>query len=281
MRFRDMFNLVEIGRECHLVIEQEARVFSKTSNNLWNELSKFIRMLSTDILSELKQEYINQKTDRYAELTCAKKNLDLTLCSTIDPYLVKGHKEEAENKMKLEYFNKLVVDLQPKAINENYCLDTSGIPIFFEDISYRASQNSTQTQSTPSTIGLIVMCHGLQGKSQDMSRLALSIQLFRSDVYILQSKANEQDTGCEIYLQGRRLSEEIKDCIESLKQKGTIITGISFISYSIGGLIARAALAYLEDYKSLFRAYISISTPHLGLAEAPDNIITKGKVFLT
>lgn len=282
MRFRDLYNLVEINRECHLVIEKEARVFSKTSNELWNQLSGFIRTLSQDILTELKRDYINRKTDRFAELTCSKKNYDQLLGHTLDPYLAKGHREEAENKMKIEYFNKLVVELQPKVINENYCLESSGLPIFFEDTSYRAVQTNAaqQTPSTPSTKGLVVMCHGLQGKPQDMCRLSLYIQLFRPDIYVLRSRANEQDSGCEIYLQGRRLSEEIRDALQALKKNGTEVTGISIVAYSIGGLVARAALPYLEEFKSLFRAYISISTPHLGLAEAPDNIITKGSLIL-
>ena len=39
---------------------------------------------------------------------------------------------------------------------------------------------------------------------------------------------------------------------------------ISFICHSLGGLIARAALVYLERYKFNMNLFVSLSSPHLG-----------------
>jgi len=43
------------------------------------------------------------------------------------------------------------------------------------------------------------------------------------------------------------------------------ISRISFIGFSLGGLIIRAALPRLRSYRHLFHTYLSIATPHLGL----------------
>lgn len=50
---------------------------------------------------------------------------------------------------------------------------------------------------------------------------------------------------------------------------------------NIGGLVARGALPYLQEYKDLFKSYISISTPHLGTAEAEENLLNKGLSFMS
>ena len=40
--------------------------------------------------------------------------------------------------------------------------------------------------------------------------------------------------------------------------------------------MARAALPYLQDYSHLFNSFISISTPHVGMPENSDKLLTKG-----
>lgn len=43
------------------------------------------------------------------------------------------------------------------------------------------------------------------------------------------------------------------------------ISRLSFIGFSLGGLIIRAALPKLRQYRNLFHLFLSIATPHLGL----------------
>ena len=53
------------------------------------------------------------------------------------------------------------------------------------------------------------------------------------------------------------------------------MTRISFIGYSLGGLIVRAALLLLGDHKSKFYSLVTIGTPHLGY------LYKKGALFNT
>lgn len=56
---------------------------------------------------------------------------------------------------------------------------------------------------------------------------------------------------------------------------GPRLKKISFIGHSLGGLIIRAALPYLEDYKNKFHTFLTLSTPHLGLMK-PSKLIDAG-----
>ena len=110
-----------------------------------------------------------------------------------------------------------------------------------------------------------------------MDRLSMYLELYRPGVHVLTSKSLEVDSSCEIYLSAMRLSEEVKDYIKDTLADGIDIQAIHFVGYSIGGLVARAALEYLEQFKDRFRSYTSISCPHLGIAEPSDSIVSKGR----
>ena len=62
---------------------------------------------------------------------------------------------------------------------------------------------------------------------------------------------------------GERLAKEIKKYVIEFCP-GTNLSKLSFVGFSLGGLIIRAALSHLESLKSKFHTYISLSTPHLG-----------------
>ena len=42
------------------------------------------------------------------------------------------------------------------------------------------------------------------------------------------------------------------------------VNKISFIGHSLGGVIIRAALSHLSQFKNLMHSYMSLSSPHLG-----------------
>jgi len=45
---------------------------------------------------------------------------------------------------------------------------------------------------------------------------------------------------------------------------GTQLARMTFIGYSMGGLIVRAALPYLDKFKDKMHGFLSICSPHLG-----------------
>ena len=60
----------------------------------------------------------------------------------------------------------------------------------------------------------------------------------------------------------------------------TCLARISFIGHSLGGLIIRAALPHLEEYKDKFYTYISLSSPHLGYMYNSNTLFNAGMWFL-
>ena len=58
---------------------------------------------------------------------------------------------------------------------------------------------------------------------------------------------------------GKYLSDEIKNYIATWSYTDKLV--ISFIGHSLGGLIIRAALPYL-DFE--FHTFLTLGTPHLG-----------------
>lgn len=62
---------------------------------------------------------------------------------------------------------------------------------------------------------------------------------------------------------GKLLSEEIHDYIDE-NCPGSQLGRISFIGHSLGGLIIRAALPYLDKLKVKMHGFLTLCSPHLG-----------------
>ena len=85
-------------------------------------------------------------------------------------------------------------------------------------------------------------------------------------MFCLASKFNKGNTDSDLRSLGRNLATEIRGYF-ARKQKHNKISKISFKCHSMGGIIARAALRYLElgeeNTAEKLYFYVSISTPHL------------------
>lgn len=62
---------------------------------------------------------------------------------------------------------------------------------------------------------------------------------------------------------GERLAKEVKKYVIEFCP-GTNLAKLSFVGFSLGGLIARAAFPHLEHLQQKFHTFITLSTPHLG-----------------
>lgn len=51
------------------------------------------------------------------------------------------------------------------------------------------------------------------------------------------------------------------------------LSKISFIGFSLGGLIMRQSLPFLQKYKEKFHAFITLSSPHIGYASHESNLV--------
>jgi len=52
---------------------------------------------------------------------------------------------------------------------------------------------------------------------------------------------------------------------------------LSFVGHSLGGLIIRSALPYLEQYASKMHLYMTLSSPHLGYMYQSSKLVDAGK----
>jgi triacylglycerol esterase/lipase EstA (alpha/beta hydrolase family) len=58
------------------------------------------------------------------------------------------------------------------------------------------------------------------------------------------------------------------------------VSKISFIGHSLGGLIIRSALMFLEEIKEKLFTYMTLSSPHLGYFYGGSKLVSTGMWFL-
>lgn len=92
---------------------------------------------------------------------------------------------------------------------------------------------------------------------------------------ILSSVYNEDMTEGDIEESGIRLANEVSNYIRE-NCPGDSMGQISFIGHSLGGLIIRASLVYLEEYSFKFEQFMSLSTPHLGFGQNSSKLVGAG-----
>jgi pimeloyl-ACP methyl ester carboxylesterase len=110
---------------------------------------------------------------------------------------------------------------------------------------------------------LFVFVHGFQATSVDMKLLKNSISMVHPEAIFLLSKKNENETEGDIAEMGVRLADEVNEFIEQYCP-GSSLGRLSFIAHSMGGLIVRSALPYLEKFKGLMHTFMTLGSPHLG-----------------
>ena len=116
---------------------------------------------------------------------------------------------------------------------------------------------------------LIVLVHVFEGNSNDMRIL------INPSIIFLPSSANKEDIEADLISMGKRLASEVKSYIKEWNNS-LIFKKISFIQHSIGGVIIKAALPNLEEFKDKFWFYLSLSSPHLGYVFSDSTLIKTG-----
>mmetsp|Transcript_152085 Transcript_152085/g.265118 ORF Transcript_152085/g.265118 Transcript_152085/m.265118 type:complete len:767 (-) Transcript_152085:174-2474(-) len=112
-------------------------------------------------------------------------------------------------------------------------------------------------------VHLFVLVHGWQGNSFDMRLMKNNLALLFPDAIFLSSTCNEDNTEGDMNESGIRLAQEVVNYICDWCP-GSALGRLSFITFSAGGLIVRAALPLLHEYSSKMFTALFFSTPHLG-----------------
>jgi hypothetical protein len=120
-------------------------------------------------------------------------------------------------------------------------------------------------------VHLFVLVHGFQGNSFDMRLFKNNLALVYPDAIFLMSNANEDNTDGDMNEMGIRLSQEVVNFICDWCP-GAALGRLSFVGYSIGGIIIRAALPLLHEYHSKLYTFLSLSALHLGFMDQQSNL---------
>ena len=123
---------------------------------------------------------------------------------------------------------------------------------------------------------LIVLAHGYEGGSFDMKLIKNVLCHVGNPHLIFHSAcANENNSTGDIDEQGKLLAAEVHETIRA-NFKQAELKRLSFIGHSLGGLVVRAALPHLLQYKDLMHTFISMNTPHLGCTNGYSTLVKTG-----
>jgi len=169
--------------------------------------------------------------------------------------------------LEMRKLNRVLPSLYESSITEPLGSTTTG-PVLFLDAYFRTGQTSAVRQQPEKRWGhrrkhLFVLVHGLHGRAIDMRLVKHAVTCYSTVATVMCSTANEEDTERDLFDMGERLAREVKTYIGEWLP-GKALARLSFIGYSLGGLIIRAAFPHLAEYAPLMHAYVTFSTPHIG-----------------
>ncbi len=142
----------------------------------------------------------------------------------------------------------------------------------------KEEQKQKQTTATPDPAGkghLIVLVHGFLGNSYDMVQMKNLLCWRYPEAQTYCSADNEDATEGDIQTMGERLAKEVRNYVKEWFPNNTM-QRLSFVGHSLGGLIIRAALPRLEEYKAAMHTYFTLSSPHLGCMYQSSTIVGAG-----
>ncbi|KAK5683515.1 hypothetical protein LTS10_005048 [Elasticomyces elasticus] len=128
------------------------------------------------------------------------------------------------------------------------------------------------TQDAAKAQHLVVICHGLWGNPVHLKHLrdTLATHHEEAGVYVFTPKANSDSfTYDGIEVGAERITNEVEQKIDELREAGSELSKISVAGYSLGGLVARyvVGLLYKNGVFDTLRPmnFTTFATPHLGV----------------
>ena len=265
-----------IKKQLVLVNDEENVVFSTDSNQLTinNEISEKIR-------TQICKIYIRNPIE-IPNLSISPSQFPILLEESYSKKFVENSKLSTSIRSKST--NIVQNDLTNLIINKSK--DKDKLDKEFEDDSFSSINEDEllnpntivtkyQIKSNVNALHLVILVHGFQGNSYDMRLLKYNLSLLNSNLVFYTSSANQENTEADFSTMGEKLSAEVKKFIIDWND-GVMFKKISFIGFSIGGLIIRSALQYLKEYKDKFHSYFSLSSPHLGYMYSTNTLFNAG-----
>ncbi|CAI5478505.1 unnamed protein product [Closterium sp. Yama58-4] len=155
---------------------------------------------------------------------------------------------------------------------------------------------------------VVVFVHGYQGHRMDLRLVRDSWRLLDPDIECLMAESNETNSGAPhspspsssshsparapdlsgVEAMGARLAHEVVTALRSMfgpidrPNRKNVLQRLSFVGYSIGNLVVRAALAddSMRPYLPYLHLYLSFCGPHLGYMYHSNSLVTSGMWLL-
>lgn len=133
------------------------------------------------------------------------------------------------------------------------------------------------TDSEPETLKshLIVLVHGYHGYPLSMRFFRDSISAFTRNTDVLVVRFLHDDHEDPIEDKAKRMATEVEKHIQ-MNIDVSKLKRISSVAHSMGGIVVRAALKYLQIHREKFHAFISLTSPHLGTSANTSAVIEVG-----
>jgi len=234
---------------------------------VWYFYLNLIKTSPKEIVSNLLTEYTRMLNETFSYFIF-HRIIDISV-QGIFKNSAGENKERAKELRKSNYFDVLkALPIQDQVIFGKI----ENIPLFFEDLYTNKSE--VEKREVKGNQMLFVLVHGLRGSSLDMRFIKNHLFSFYPTAFFLCSSSNEKKTEGDIETMGVNLAEEIQNFIKinALYNLGKI----SFIGHSLGGIIIRAALPYLEEYKNQMHTFMTLSSPHVGYLIQTSTLVNAG-----
>jgi len=165
-------------------------------------------------------------------------------------------------EVSLSDYPKLKSSQSPILVEENYYIEESFENPHSEDLA----ENSVKQKELfhVKKLNIYVLVHGLGGSSCDLLMYKNYISFVDpNSEFIISAENAGSDSEKDINILAGNLAKEIISDITFYDINN--VDKISFVGYSLGGIIIRAALPLIAKYKDKFYSFISLASPHLGL----------------
>ena len=249
---------------------------------------ELIKITPRFVLEVLKYDYSRRMKERWGDGFIRQVIRTTDYSTPASSKLGEKHIQLASKKRK----NTETQSFEPMHIEDvNMRPTPDNQPVMFEHIHIKETkENITDTTEVENSfleadnssykgIHLIILVHGFQGNSFDMKLIKNNLSMLHPEALLLCSSANEDNTENDIADMGLKLANEIQTFINETCPSN-FIGRMSFIGYSLGGLIIRACLPHLEQYSDKMFTFFSLSSPHMGYMYNGSKIIEAGIWFL-
>lgn len=156
----------------------------------------------------------------------------------------------------------------------NFLSDLSEVQCFTEQLFLNPD---LPPRKFGSGIHILFLVHGLDGSFEDMNIFRLNLAFIRHELLVVNIMNVEEKTNLSLETLGRVFASEVTNWLD--KRISSCVSKISFLGFSLGGLIIRSGLRFLSKFRRYFCSFLTFGSPHLGMCYNNSVLISLGMRF--